>query len=309
MKSITKILGLLLGIVLVAIPTTSHAESITDININDHVIEGSVTETIISEYDMVKNLQNTDSLGLMTQGYSFPEIVEIKSFDYESALKETARLSRSELLDKGFTNEAIDALKSDIDSDWTEEKLRAAGAKLSIQMGINSISANKHDWTMFFMYGWIGSPEIKFTDILGVRASGATLDGAVAIPNISNVSTATTQYKYFDGTYSHELTTTFNKVELNLSEAKFPLLVERYDGKMTQIIGGFGYVYFLHTAPLSKLTIHLNYGHSTFSFNPSVEISAGSGGITGGLGINFSPGVSSAGNLVQTYLPNGLPQN
>jgi hypothetical protein len=309
MKLLKKILGLLMGIVLISIPTTAHAESMKDINIYDHVIEGSVTETIINEYDILKGLQNTDPYILMNQGYSLHDIAYLKEFDYEAKLKETGKLSQQELIDKGYSRQAINNLKSDLDSDWTEEEVRAKAANLRMQMGINYVSSDKHNWTLFYSYGWITPPQFKFTDILGVRASGATLDGAVAIPNISNTSIATTQYKYFDGKYSHESTGNYKKVELNLSQATFPLLVEKSNGILTQIVGGYGYINFLHTAPLSKLTIHLNYGHASWDVSPTVSISAGNDGISAGLGIDFSPLVSSAGNLVTTYLPNGLPQN
>lgn len=309
MKSLRKIFGLLLGMAIMAVPTAVYAESINDMNIYDHVIEGSVTETIVNEYDLVKNLQDTDPSILMDQGYSLYEIAEIKTFDYEAALKKTAKLSQSELINRGYSRQAINDLKSNLDSDWTEEEVRARAAQLRMQMGINTISANKHNWTLFYMYGWINTPEFRFTDILGVRVSGATLDGAVAMPNISNSSIATTQYKYYDGTNSHESTTQFNKVELNLSQSSFPLLAEKPDGKITFIAGGYGYINFLHTAPLSKLNVHLNYGHSTVTFSPSVNISASSDGLAGGLGMDFSFGVSSAGNLVTTYLPTGLPEN
>lgn len=234
-----------------------------DINIYDHVIEGSVTETIINEYDIFKSLQNTDPYILMNQGYSLHDIAYLKEFDYEAKLKETVKLSHQELINKGYSRQAINNLKSDLDSDWTEEEVRAKGSSLRMQM---------------------------------------------VIPIISNTSIATNQYKYFDGKYSHESTGNYKKVELNLSQTTFPLLVEKSNGILTQIVGGYGYINFLHTAPLSKLTIHLNYGHASWDVSPSVSILAGSDSISAGLGIDFSRMVSSAGNLVTTYLPNGLPQ-
>lgn len=299
-----KFLSILTGFLLlvntftVSAATNNFSTSDLDKMFSEKVIPHSATEVTVNEYKMLKGLQCKTDEELIELGFSLDTISNLRTLDYKQELIKRSELTSKELKNMGYSDEKIELLKSDT-YNWSEKDIEERAGTLVMRMGISQVTNGNRDWYMFYTWNWREMPVFLMTDILGVSCVGS-INGGMASTTISDLSTATTQYYFYDGKYATETTKNYSKVDVNLSESKFALQ-GKTNNLATLAKSGYGTVKFTNTEPMDKLTIRLKYGHSWYSLEPSVSIDIG--GVSGGFG--FSDGVSEDGNLVNAYYPDG----
>lgn len=123
----------------------------------DTAEEVVVEETSYSEFELYQNVISHSDAELMESGYTESEIDEIRSFSFEDAFLERAKLGQDELKGLGYTDEQIRILKeyNGEPITATSEILRAAAqctGKMTLMSASESIVYYGYSW------GWSAMP-------------------------------------------------------------------------------------------------------------------------------------------------------
>lgn len=305
-----KLVSFLIMFLLIMTPFSVSA-NVNVIDTNDQnelysmVKKDTIIETKINEYDEFKKLQNTDENTLLSQGWTEQEIKDLKEFDFEKALKERANLSNENLSKMGYSSSKISSLKENVSNTaLSEADLRAYSGVLTLKMGFMSTTNSARDWKIYYEWFWDPQPIFLTKDIIGIKALGS-VNGTVAVPTLMSDSIANTNYEFYDNSGSNSVKGSFTRVDLNLAQYVFNMQSTGSNGLKTWARSGYGHVHFNNTTPMDRLTVGVQYGHSQGSLSPSIEISGGSGGISGGVTFAFSYGVNNEASLVKVFSPNG----
>lgn len=301
-----KLISILMVFILIMIPIKTLAEPINandQLDLYQQIRKDSIGGKKINEYDEFKNLQNTDEKELLTLGWTVQEIKDLKEFDFEKAVKERALLSNEQLSKMGYSSDKISLFNEISDEILSEEDLRALAGVLTLNVSFRSIANAGRDW--YIDYGWFWDPQPIFLmkDIVGVKALGS-VNGTVAIPTLMSDSTCFTTYEYYNMQYSHKIDSTFKRVDLNLAQNVFNMQSTGSSGLKTWARSGSGRLHFNNTTTMDRFKVAIQYGHSQFAFDPSIDLSIG-GGISGGVSFGFSKNVNTEANVIKEFTPNG----
>lgn len=303
-----KIIALTLT-VLISISTSINAFALNKENIIDQssfydkVIDQTVQIVEFNEYDEFKKIQSMSEEELINLGWTSQEIKEIKTFDFEEALKERER----EEVAISNSPRSISELNNDLNRKWSEEEIRQRAASINLRMGISTVTNNGRDWKLYYEWNWTAIPVFVMTDIFAVRTLGS-VNGTLAIPTVLEKSTNSTYYYWYDGKLAEEKIANYKRVDLNLAESKIPMQGMKNNLK-TVAKAGYGYIYFNNTVGMDRLTVCLQYGHSQLTTNPSVSASVGTDGASAGVGMDFSMGVSTEKKILKVYNPDTTEVN
>lgn len=194
-----------------------------------------VKETTYSEFEVYQNAISHSNAELMKLGYTESEIDEIRSFSFEDAFLERAKLSEEELKGLGYTDEQIHILKeyNGEPITATSEILRAA-AQCTGKMTLMSASTS----SIYYGYSWEWSvmPSSDLGDIavlswVGVDPKGYSVNvSPVSRSGYLNYYSLKTNKLYTQTPLSLALTPGFNGVSTNITLKK--TIPEEADGTM-----------------------------------------------------------------------------
>lgn len=296
-----KIIGTLLALLICILPvvraeaTTNEAE-ITQKTFEELVIPESISTVTANEYDTLMELQNTPDEDLLNSGWTQDEIVVLKNFNYEEAYKQRLLESNDEYQ---LSRQSVEELQN-----ITPEELSRNSATIILRVGVNEVVNSNHDWRFYYEWFWTQEPFFENNDIVGIRGLGA-VNGVTAVPVVMSDSYGMVSYSNDAHQYLFQKQYNYKTVDIGVAQSVFPLL--RNDSSTTQLgiaTSGYGYVHFNNSAPMERLSIAIQYGHSQLTASPSIDVSAGLPPSIG-VGFSFTSQVVTEAKIVNTYAPNG----
>ncbi len=245
--------------------------------------EKNQTSITTNEYEVLKDLSKNSNTNLKLNGYNDQDINKIKNVEkeYPKHLNEYKDLPEENLKELGYTDNQIKLLR---DYKGTEEETIKLAATMDFRLTENFVNySQSHDKTeakFNYRFAWHGVPLMKTKDIVGVAWNDWNLTSTYSyvryidiIGNLQNAFTLDATFVNNEGPHSFG---------------------GGYRFKMTQednyywAQAGFGSFTMYNHGP-KNLSAYAEYGHSTFSLNPTFSV-------PGGLSIAFSKNVKTMGS-------------
>lgn len=246
----------------------------------------------VNEYDMYVNARKATSEELARNGVGYDAVEVIQSNAIEDELTRRSALSTEELSQLGYNAEQIEILQNYTgERIETNPELRGTFADMTCnfyQWSANNISlAIRVDWE------WSNAPVLTMTDIVGIRWQGTNpLGHSMNLALNSSGSSCKISYYNQAGEYRSQKSASIStddpyghayakfemgagigdQNELKNHYAKAGRLIVKVDRTGSDVIKEAAFVF--------------GYGHSTFTFDPSLSIPAG-------FSIGFSGGVET----------------
>lgn len=268
MKKLSKLTALLLAFVLCLSTMSAFASELNELE--------KPQTYVISEEEMIAQLQSMSDEELKEQGYSDDAINEIREFDYFEALSERAALDDETLLLYGYTEDEIEDLRAYVQSGGRLRKTISSNT-LTLSLNFSSVASGKQGKGTV-IWNWKRVALIKYLDCVAVAwktTNGATLNYA---PSSSN-----------------RMVTTWTKININASGDNTILLYDDWKVNSNESIyvrvgigsddyfayKGVGtFVLKSTSGTFKEFYIDVGYGHYYLLATPTISVNILSGGIS-----------------------------
>lgn len=161
----------------------------------------NVAMTVISEYDMYKQIKETSVNDLLTAGYSEATIKEYKETDYVGVLFKRAELSKDELINLGYTDDQIEIFQN---FTGTEDEINTLSASLTFSLSyVRSSISNNSTWCdVKVSWSWSQCPIFTQEDIVALAwTDGMYCDTSSAVNSTYYLWYSKSNNAYVNGSY------------------------------------------------------------------------------------------------------------
>ena len=239
-----------------------------------------VASGFLSEYDLIKDLQELSNADLVSGGYTEEEIEEIRNIDLDAYVDQALSVSDQELRSKGMTFKEISDFRKTAETDEAEAmRVLYKGVRYNVYLTPDqfyySPSSNRTNLTFYMTWEWTSAPTARFTDIVALTTNDNKF--------IAKSQVTTVTYKYITaGTVAKtETPTTYTYGSKTATYSRFAM-EKGYNAAKVYAASGRISTYFQAKGKYELVAFSGNYGHAKVSVTPSVSIGTG-------LAIGFTP--------------------
>lgn len=257
----------------------------------------SSEKIIVSEWDEYTRITSMSDKELIKSGYTAEEIIEIRSFDYEKAIRDRAKLDYETLKRYGYTDSEIielrqvasmktipeDVMRSISEATMTSE-LRYAG-----NGSYQDAGKTMYYIDLKFSWNWNRIPLFHLVDMVAVGFdSSTTKDFMYCVRSdrkvYANLISVNSSYSNISQVVEWEYSTS----EANNISAEFAVALEDGNGNLTHFASsGYGLFRLTNRSNQAMLFVDACYGHSILDIDPDFSMSTSGSSI----GINFGFGI------------------
>ena len=261
---------------------------------------GTFTE---NEFDMYLALQGMSEEQLAEAGYEESDILELKNTSIEELLYQRAQMPQSELQSLGYSAEQIPVLKEyDGGPIAQNSQLREASADLTGYLYVQS--SGRTAMSVMFNWTWSSPPLFSgtgITDAVGCAFAGTNFQNlpCTLTADKTRIFGRIAYYRDIDGIeFDHYESLDIQYPNINqFVKAEFRMGSSDLDtGDVLWAKSGSFTVTVREEVSLNNLysaVFSLGYGHTIVEITPSISVSVGAGGISGGIGLSFGFGTTA----------------
>lgn len=230
-------------------------------------------------------------------GYTKEEIIEIRNFNYESEIRNRAKLDNKTLKAYGYTEKEIEELRriASMENIPENEIKKISTATMTSKLYyISSGSRIEAGSTMYYVnlkYSWSWSkiPFFTIVDMVAVAFSSSTSDKfTYCVQSTDKVHAELISVHPSYSTRSQVEPWVYSTKKPNSISAEFALGVKDTDGILTHFAySGYGTFQLTNRSNKARLHIDACYGHTTINIVPNYSLSGS--GLS--VGINFKLGM------------------
>lgn len=242
-----------------------------------------VASGFLSEYDIIRKLQELSDEELLQEGYAEEDVSKIRSINVDSEIEKILALSDNALRMEGLSNTEIkDFHKKAENNPEGAVRMVANGVQYNVYLTDGQFYYNAAEditnLTAYMLWEWQSKPSVAtnmYTDIVAMLTNNTNFIVKNAVTRVNYY------YATLDASAESQTLTTYTFGSKVGSYAKFPM-VRAIDGGRAYAKSGRISTNWVAGGNIRVVAFSGNYGHMKTAANPSVSVGTG-------FSISFAP--------------------